>query len=225
MPLPSKVEFVSFLQYSPRGTSDVERQSRVFRDAIKSDGVLTVRDSKGLRVVRGIELIVESLKAHSTGSVLGEVLGPHHMLIPIPRSAPLAKPDALWPSRRICDALAAVGLGREVAPLLVRYKAVQKSAFAGTGQRPVALDHFNSTKIDESALISTPDRITLIDDFVTRGATFVGMYPHVRQAFPNAKISCFALVRTMSFDPISKIIAPVKGLITKDRFGNTRRTP
>jgi len=114
MPLPSEIEFASFLQYSPRGNSDVERQSRVFRDAIKADGVLTVRDSEGLRVVRGIELIVESLKAHSTEPLLSEVLGPHHMLIPIPRSAPLAKPDALWPSRRICEALAAVGLAEEV---------------------------------------------------------------------------------------------------------------
>jgi len=109
--------------------------------------------------------------------------------------------------------------------LLVRHKAVQKSAFAGPGQRPTALDHFNSTKINENALISRPDNITLVDDFVTTGATFIGMYPHVKRTFPDAKISCFALVRTISRDPISKIIAPVKGTITKDWFGKTWRTP
>jgi hypothetical protein len=102
---------------------------------------------------------------------------------------------------------------------------VQKSAFAGSGQRPSPADHFNTSKIDETALVSKPDDVTLVDDFVTRGATFLGMYPHVRQAFPDAKISCFALVRTMSFDPISTIVAPVKGVITRDLFGRTRRDP
>src|SRR5262245_17897272 len=226
MPLPSEIEFVSFLQYSPRGDSPVERQSRVICYAIKEDGRIPIRDSEGLRKVRGIELIVGWLaRAHSSEPVLREVLGPDHVLIPVPRSAPLVARDALWPSRRICDALVAVGLATEVTPLLVRHNAVQKSASAGPGQRPVALDHFNSTKTDDTALISRPDKITLVDDVVTRGATFIGMYPHVRRTFPDSRISCFALVRTISSDPISQIITPVRGTITKDRFGNTRRMP
>lgn len=207
--------------------SPVRRQSRVIRDAIKHDRHLTVRGSNGPRTVLGIELIVEWLKhSYSSDSALQEVLGPNHLLISIPRSAPLTRLDALWPSRRICQTLVAAELGAEVAPLLVRHTAVQKSAFAAAGQRPSAKDHLNSSKIDDGpALVSTHENVTLVDDFVTRGATFIGMYPHVRQAFPHAAISCFAVVRTISFDPISTIVAPIKGVITTNLFGNTRREP
>jgi hypothetical protein len=226
MRLPSHIDFAAFLQYSPRGISEVERQSRVLRDAIKRDGHLSVKSPERSERVRGIELIVQWLKrAHSIDSMLQEVIGPDHVLVPVPRSAPLARPDALWPSLRICNALVSAGLGAAVVPLIVRHTAVQKSAFAAAGQRPSAMDHYNSSAIDENVLIPKTPKITLVDDFVTRGATFIGMYPHIRSVLPQARVSCFALVRTTSFDPVSKIVAPVRGVITANLFGNTRREP
>jgi orotate phosphoribosyltransferase len=59
-------------------------------------------------------------------------------------------------------------------------------------------------------------RITLVDDVVTRGASFVGMMPHLQRGFPGCEINCFALVRTQSYDAVDQIVAAVEGVITCD---------
>jgi hypothetical protein len=61
--------------------------------------------------------------------------------------------------------------------------------------------------------------ITLVDDVVTRGASFVGMYARLREAYPNARIHCFALIRTISSGEIDAILDPVQGEI---RYENDR---
>jgi hypothetical protein len=225
MPLPSEIEFASFLQYTPRGDSEACKRGRRYRDAVKNDGYLYFRNSAGgLDTVRGIEFFVELIaKNISRLPQLNAVLGPDRILIPIPRSAPLRNLLSLWPARRICEALVAQRLGSDVVPLLQRHTAVQKSATASSGQRPKPIDHFNSTRIDSSLLI-TGTKLTLVDDFVTRGATFLGMYPRVKDAFPNYEISCFALVRTMSFEEVSEHLSPVRGTI-ENRSGQAWRAP
>jgi len=145
-------------------------------------------------------------------------------LIPIPRSAPLRSKDALWPSRRICEALVQVGLGAEVTPLLKRVTAVQKAAFASDAiKRPDHTQHYDSTAIDNEVptLIKRP--MTLVDDVVTRGSSFIGMFRRVSEAFPGREISCFALVRTESAGDVVKIIAPIEGTITLHPSGKTYR--
>src|SRR6267143_3540503 len=142
--------------------------------------------------------------------------------MPIPRSAPLRSRDALWPARRICEALVAANLGAIVVPALVRHTAVQKSAIAPAGQRPGPIDHLNSAKVDIDSTVSAKQGITLVDDFITRGAHFLGMYPLVANAFPHQTISCFALVRTNSFEEVTAMIAPVTGTI-KNHGGRPSR--
>jgi hypothetical protein len=61
--------------------------------------------------------------------------------------------------------------------------------------------------------------ITLVDDVVTRGASFIGMYARLREAYPNAPIRCFALIRTISTGEIDAILDPVHGEI---RYENNR---
>ncbi len=146
-------------------------------------------------------------------------------MVPIPRSDPLAVKTALWPSRQICEALVAAGLGAEVAPLLQRQTAVQKAATAPQGMRPDPERHFESTVIDNEVptLIERP--ITLVDDVITRGASFVGMFRRVAEAFPNRKISCFAMVRTVSDGEVETLRAPVRRTIRyNDSLGRLHRS-
>ena len=67
-------------------------------------------------------------------------------------------------------------------------------------------------------------RFTLVDDAVTRGASFLGMISHMQQAFNGYEIMCFGLVRTQSYAPVDHIVAPVEGLITYQN-GQLRRNP
>ena len=53
-----------------------------------------------------------------------------------------------------------------------------------------------------------------MDDVITRGSSFVGMVPHIQEAFPDTAIRCFALIRTISTGDIDAIFAPTAGTIT-----------
>jgi Transposase DDE domain len=74
------------------------------------------------------------------------------------------------------------------------------------------------------AAFGSPTAVTLVDDVVTRGATFVGLLPHLEAAFPGGPIHCFALVRTMSYGEISQIRDAVEGVVTFEH-GNLHRQP
>ena len=55
---------------------------------------------------------------------------------------------------------------------------------------------------------STPKTITLVDDVIIRSSSFVGLIPHLQDAFPGIGIRCFALVRTISAGDIDQIPRP-----------------
>jgi hypothetical protein len=135
----------------------------------------------------------------------------------MPRSS-LQKPGALWPSLVICEALKAEGLGREIDPCLKRTKPVQKAATAGPGERPDPIDHYNTVVVERDSLL-IPEKITVVDDVITRGSSFVGVIPRIEDAFPGVPISCFAVVRTISEGDIDAIPDPLEGIIT---FENER---
>lgn len=84
---------------------------------------------------------------------------------------------------------------------------------AGRGERPNPPDHFVTTRVQHEPLIPKPTEITVVDDFITRGSTFVGMYPHLREAYPAATIRFLSLVRTRSGEDIDALIAPFLGTI------------
>jgi hypothetical protein len=52
-----------------------------------------------------------------------------------------------------------------------------------------------------------------VDDVITRGSSFVGLYPRLKVAFPEAVIRCFALVRTQSAGEVERILDAVAGKI------------
>jgi hypothetical protein len=213
MHLPSELEFGSFLQYSPRGTTDVSRSSKTLCLAIKNDSTIGYRPPGQDRiVVSAIKKITERIEqVRPTLPLLDVFFGPDRLLIPVPRSAPFRSSDALWPARRICEELVARGLGAAVVPALVRHTAVTKSA--GAAQRPMPPDHFASTSLATQLSFSGQKKITIVDDVITRGSTLVGMSPHVVAGFPDYDIRCFALVRTMSGVEVATLEAPVIGSI------------
>jgi hypothetical protein len=134
-------------------------------------------------------------------------------LIPVPRSSPLVKPDALWPPLRICESIMAQGLAADIMPCLLRSQSVQKSATAASGQRPGPEAHYDSVEVGAARLIA-PKAITLVDDVITRGSSFVGLVPRIQETFPGIELRCFALVRTISAGEIDSILDPVEGSIS-----------
>jgi len=137
--------------------------------------------------VPAIPYSIEKLSAAlNTVTFLAKYLGNDVTLIPVPRSS-LTQPGSLWPADRICDCLVTKGLGADISRCLKRITPVAKAAFAPPGQRPEPKD---------------------------RGSSFIGMYPHVRAAFPNATIQCFALIRTMSSGDVANILNPIEGFIS-----------
>ena len=143
--------------------------------------------------------------------------------MPLPRSSP-RRAGFLWPAERICAGLFAEGLGREILRCLARTRPVPRASSAAPGQRPNPPDHYASITVRAPRPRAHPNRITLVDDVITRGSSFVGMVPRIQEAFPNAIVRCFALVRTISAGDVDAIFAPTAGTITY-RDGLLMRQP
>ena len=202
---PSKLAFASLLQYAPRVQAEPSVLSRDVTYKIKQDGYVGE-----LRIIDYATLRLGQVIADHP--FLGNYFNASVTLVPVPRSSPL-KHGALWPPRRICESLKARGLATNVMQYLERKTPVQKSATAPVGQRPSPETHYESIEVNRPSLF-LPHAITLVDDDITRGASFVGILPRLQESFPGIEIRCFALVRTMSGCEIQQILDPVEGNIT-----------
>ena len=215
-PFPSRLPYAAFLQYSPRGTSAISKHSKDVTLAIKRDGFI-----RGHRVIDFATRRIREERANY--SFLSAYFNGAVALVPAPRSSPVKDPRALWPALRICQSLKAVGCAARVFPCLKRVKPVTKSATAGSAQRPDPATHYESLAVEPQAPLRPPATITLVDDVITRGATFLAMYQRLAEAFPQAEIRCFAVVRTMSGVEVDPIMSPVEGLILFDGANLQRR--
>jgi len=183
--------------------------SRKVRDNIKSG-----RD-------RTLRLAIEGLVKKFGDTGLSAVLGPDVILVPTPGSALLYE-GGFWGPKWIAEGLVGAGLGREVLPCLVRTIPVPKSAFQVPGERPDAERHFQTIEVSELPLVG--GRITLVDDFITKGNTLLGAASRLATVLPSAKLAAFALVRTMGLQPdIEQIIDPCIGTIQQHEGGVDRR--
>ena len=213
---PSNLAFVSLLQYAPRGTTPLSQTSRTVTYKVKSDGFIG-----STRVIaHAARRVAEHLGAYA---FLQECFGPDVTLVPLPRSSP-RRAGFLWPAERICAGLFAEGLGREILRCVARTQPVPHASSAAPGQRPNPPDHYASITVRAPRPRAHPNRITLVDDVITRGSSFVGMVPRIQEAFPNAIVRCFALVRTISTGDVDAIFAPTAGTITH-RDGLLMRQP
>lgn len=206
----SELRFGALLAYSPKGTSAIaERSRRGLRDPLKLGHVPTL----ALAFRR-----FEELKGHA---FFAAVLGSDVTLVPAPRSAAV-KEGSLWPARSIAEALVDAGAGAEVRSYLRRIVKVPKSAFSAPGERPDLRTHMNSMKVERG--IEGHLRLTVVDDFVTRGSTLLACARLLAGAFPDAEIGAFALVRTRGLvADIERIIDPVLGSIM-ERNGEAFRS-
>jgi predicted amidophosphoribosyltransferase len=154
--------------------------------------------------------------------VLAEFFRAIDVLIPIPASEP-GRPGEYLPDR-LADALVAEGLARSAWKGLSRVRAVAKSATSAPGRRPTVRIHYESLSVVPG--FELPDaRFLLIDDVVTRGRTLLAAALRLHEAFPQARITAFALLRTLGFkDHIETLLDPCVGRIGW-RAGDARRNP
>ena len=175
--------------------------SRKVRDDVKSG-----RD-------RTLQLAIEGLLQRFEETGLSAVLGPDAILVPTPGSALLVE-GGFWGPKWIAEGLVSAGLGSEVLPCLVRSTPVAKSAFQAPGERPDAQRHFDTIEVSELPLGG--ERITLVDDFVTKGSTLLGAAGRLATVLSSHTPRAFALVRTMGLRPdVERIVDPCVGTIRR----------
>jgi predicted amidophosphoribosyltransferase len=187
----------------------VSKRSRELRDRIKSNDVKLFQ-----QMAQHIEGLVAAGK-------FPDFFGSDVTLVPVPGHAPLA-PGAVSTAERIAQALAGRGLGA-VSPLLKRAARVTKSAWARGADRPRAKQHFESMTMEQSLI--RPRRVVLVDDVVTRGATFLGAASRVQSELTDTEIRAFALMRAITDREIEAIREPVVGAIELDGVGESWRRP
>ena len=111
------------------------------------------------------------------------------ILVPIPRSSP-RRAGFLWPAERICACLLAEGLGCDILRCLERTQPVN-SVERGRGPAPQsARSLYASITVRSPRPRAYPNRITLVDDVITRGSSFVGMVPRIQEVFPDTTVRC-----------------------------------
>ncbi len=214
-PLPSEVEFASFLVYNPKPAvfaSDVSDLSRRIRDAVKKETAQWARQQR----------LGERLRAELGDAIRDRFLPPDATLVPVPGHAPMKDPKSRWAARELCAAFVAAGLGARWLPLLSRTAPVPKAAFSAASERPSAEVHYNSMKAVGD--LSAGSLVVVVDDVVTRGATMLAAIARVREVLPNATVRGFALIRTMSSEAITRVKEPCLGVIRR-RSRGTRREP
>lgn len=202
----SEIEFGSLLSYSVRGTSKRAEESKSAMRNLKQDNVL----NSGILTS---EYVARAIKKDIKKYPFADFFNSNTVLVPIPKSS-LPIPGMLWIPERITTSLINNGLGRSSEPCLERVTAVARSSGQRVGSRRASpSEHYESMRVKE--LLFEPEEIVVIDDVVTRGSTFLGGVNKLAETFPSAKISAFAVMRSI-YDPddFVDIVDPRKGKIT-----------
>jgi hypothetical protein len=193
----SEILFASYLVYSPKGASEASQKSRIIRDHVKG------------ATPRFLEQATARLVKDVGAGELGDFFDDATIFVPAPRSAPLVK-GGLWPGDRIAQALVDAGLGSEVRILLERVKSVPKAAFARPGERPTYAIHRASLSVRGDLFL--PHRMVVVDDVITKGTMLGACCALLQEAYPEADVRAFALLRTMGFIPeVERLIVPCLG--------------
>lgn len=186
----SEIPYGTIANYSPRGTSQLSKDSRKVCGQVKGGNVSL------------LDKMIGSLQ-EPTAAAIANFFDDETILVPVPGSAPLRE-GAFSAPRIICDRLLAASFGKEISPLLRRVTAVPKSAFAGAGNRPTIQVHYDSMAVDADLL--PPTDIVLVDDVLTRGRTSYASAWRLHDAFPEATIKILAFIRTQGLIPdVAKI--------------------
>lgn len=204
-----KLEFGACYIYSPRGQSPASVRSRELVARLKRGDPESL--SRYAQRIRSLD---------DEGRFTG-LFGADVTLVPVPGSAPLVK-GALWVPLRVSETLRAAGLAHGVQPLLKRNVAVKKSAFQLPAERPTVQQHYDSLMVEASKAPTT--KLLMVDDVVTQGSTILAAATRLAEAFPDAQIRAFAIVRTMSGAELEVFLDPCVGVI-RPRQDRAVRTP
>jgi hypothetical protein len=184
----SNLRFGSYLTYTPRGNSEQAQIAKQMMVTIKQDTIITQSNEPCS------EYLVGMIFSDLHNLPFKDLFGRDTYLVPVPKSS-LMQPGTLWVPLKIAEALERKQLGT-IMNCLKRTKAVPKAATSQASQRPKPLDHYNSIIVNRG--VHQPQKIVLVDDIVTRGATLLGCASLLKEAFPEALIFGFAMMRTIS---------------------------
>ena len=199
-----RFRYLTFLRYSPRGTSKNAHRSRVIMGKYKN------ADEEH------ITHLAKRIKEE--GKV---VFFNGATLVPVPRSS-LQKNDSVYPSKTIAEIFVKNGIGKNISVLLERFKAIGKSSSQYTAaERNKVPDHLNSIKVTY-ALIDTPT-IILVDDVLTLGRTSMACALLLKEAYPDKEIKIFCPFRTRSFEDKDILLEIKEGEMIWD--GNDVKLP
>lgn len=205
------IVYASCYVYSPTGTGAVCERSRLLRALLKAGDA-------GFMLKYALRVRQQAKES----APLADFFGAADVLVPVPGSSPHTTGD-LWTAEHLALALANEGLGRIAWSGLRRVRAVRKSATAAPGNRPTVGVHYESFAIERPPV--PLERVVLVDDVITRGRTLLAAASRVHEAFPQAHIRAFALVRTMGLIPgVPQLLDPCKGEI-RWRAGDAHRSP
>lgn len=198
-----RFEFLTFLVYSPRGNSEIERISQKNRGACKNGSVI-------FSTTLSNRLIESDLAGYFENSAL----------VPVPKSS-LHMEGAVYPSRIIAQTLVDNGLGNSVVDCLRRIYPIPKSSSQFTAETRNTVDvHLDSLEV-RPLLISEPT-IILIDDILTLGRTFMASAIKMQEMYPEKEIKIFSPIRTRSFEKITTVVSIQQDFMERAYNGGVR---
>jgi predicted amidophosphoribosyltransferase len=200
LPREYRLQFAACYAYSPKGDSEVSERSRQLCARVKNGSTKWLRS-----YVASVHQEVTRKRQFSG------FFNEHTLLVPIPIS-PTATRTSFWVARRLALTLQEAGLAEEVWTGLRRVSSVERSASAWMWERPTVQQHYRSFAVIPAP--RPPTAIVLVDDVITKGRTLVAAAMRLHEAFPNADIRAFALVRTMGLIlDVERLFDPCEGVI------------
>jgi predicted amidophosphoribosyltransferase len=207
------LEFASCYVYAPCGACPVSARSRSLCAMIKAPkpSLVPLYARCVMRQAQRMPIFAEFFRAID-------------VLVPVPGSEPSRASREYLPER-LADAFVAEGLARSAWTGLCRVSAVPKSATSAPGRRPTVWAHYDSLSVVPGSDLPGDVRLLLIDDVVSKGRTLLAAAARLHEVFPRARITAFALLRTLGFrDHIEDLLDPCVGRIGW-RAGDAHRNP
>lgn len=216
-----ELRYGSLFAYSPKGSSEIAKQSQRLCHELKRDGFTKSRpDDPSKPVARWVaERIVDA----RWSLPFADYFGADVTLVPVPTHAK-QREHSLWVPMRICEELYRANFAGSISDCVLRTRAVPKAALSRSERRPTVETHFASMAVERP--LAPLEDVLLVDDVVTRGATLMAASMRILEAFPRARVRALAVVRTFSGPgEFEELDSPRAGTIVLYESGKTHREP